>query len=71
MGNSGNKGWSLGKLIGFMVLSLLEIAAFVFFLTFQSYTLYLEIGIFALATLFAGLEVLLCIPTIIVYQMNS
>lgn len=54
-----------------MVLSLLEIAGFVFFLGFQSYTLYLEIGIFALATVFAALETLLCIPTLIIYQTNA
>jgi hypothetical protein len=71
LGYSGNKGWSIGRLAVFIIVSLLEVAAFVFFLRFQSYTLYLEIGIFALAVVFVAIEIFLCIPAIIIYQMNS
>lgn len=59
------------RLASFIVLSLLEVAACVFFLRLQSYTLYLEIGMFALAVAFSAVEIFLCVSAIIVYQMNS
>ena len=59
------------KLALFIIISLLVVPSFVFFLQLQTYTLLLEVGMFALAIIFVAIEVFMCIPAIIIYQMNS
>lgn len=53
----------------FLVLCLGEIAGAVFFLRFQSYTYYLEIGVFALGAVFVAIGFVLGLVNVIVYNV--
>ena len=70
LGSSGNKGQSNWKLILFLVLCVGEIAGFVFFLRFQSYTYYLEIGIFSLGTVFIAVGFVLGLANVIIFNLS-
>jgi hypothetical protein len=54
----------------FLILCLGQIAGAVFFLRFQSYTYYLEIGTFALGAIFIGIGFILGLVNIIVYNVQ-
>ena len=69
LGHSGNRGQSNWRLIVFLVLCLGEISGAVFFLRFQSYTYYLEIGVFALGAVFVAIGFVLGLVNVIVYNV--
>lgn len=69
LGKSGNRGQSNWRLIVFLILCLGEIAGAIFFLRFQSYTYYLEIGIFALGAIFIAFGFILGLANIIVFNV--
>ena len=71
LGRSGNRAKNVGKIIGYLILTVIIIMGFVYAITWQPYILWLEFIMFLIGILLLGVEFILAIVALIAFKISE
>ncbi len=70
LGSSGNKGVKSGRLIGYLIFGVLQLAGHVYLLQFQQYVYWIELLVNLIALSLVGIAFILGIVVLIYYNVR-